>query len=256
MKKNKPSIPRCILYTRGIFMLLLSEAVLAELSTPAIAAFSAQQNMQIPEAWEPYQFDNIATTQYRIVKDNNDIVLMADSNNSASGLIQHIRFNPHEYPYISWRWKTIKPLAHSNAQKKSGDDYALRLYVNFDYDIDSLPYGEQFKIRLYKKLKGDNAPLASLNYIREKTLDKETIIASPYTKRVQMLVLQNQQSALNEWHFEQRNIVDDYKKAFGEAPKDVISIAIMSDSDNTQGSTRAMYGDIRISKTPANILPR
>ncbi len=233
-----------------LYSLFSVHTALAESTAPAVTAFSAQQNLQIPKVWQNYRFDKIDSTQYQIIKDNNDIILKAESKAAASGLIQHIRFDPNEYPYISWRWKAAKTLSQSNAKKKSGDDYVLRLYVNFDYDIDSLPYGEQFKIRLYQKLKGENAPLASLNYIWEKELPKETIIASPYTNRVQMLVLQNQQTALNEWQFEQRNIVEDYKKAFGEAPKDVISIAIMSDSDNTQGSTLAYYGDIRISKMP------
>jgi len=97
--------------------------------------------------------------------------------------------------------------------------------------------------------RGDNAPLASLNYIWENQLSKDTLIASPYTERVQMWVLQNRQSEPGVWNTEQRNIVEDYTQAFGEPPSDVISIAVMTDSDNTQGASLAYYGDIVLSKT-------
>ncbi|VAW61783.1 hypothetical protein MNBD_GAMMA11-2239 [hydrothermal vent metagenome] len=212
-------------------------------------AFAGENNQQLQSQWQAYGFGDIAHTDYSLVADSGGVVLKARSEDSASGLIHHIRFNPYEYPYISWRWKMLKAPAKSDARAKSTDDYALRLYINFDFDIDKLPFDEQFAARLYQKLKGEKAPLASLNYIWENNLSKETVIASPYTERVQMLVLQNRYSEEGVWNFEQRNIVDDYVKAFGEPPADVISIAVMTDSDNTQGSSLAYYGDIVLSKT-------
>lgn len=212
-----------------------------------IEAFSKQKNLKTPANWKSYHFNNIKKTQYSLIKDNGSIVLQADSKNSASGLIYNVRFNPLDYPYISWSWKLIESLEVSDAHNKNTDDYALRVYVNFDYDVNKLPYSEQFRVRLYQKIKGDSAPLASLNYIWEKGLKKASVLPSPYTNRVQMLVLQNKRSKNGVWYLERRNIVEDYIQAFGEAPGDVISIAIMSDSDNTKGKARAYYGDIVVS---------
>ncbi len=53
-----------------------------------------------------------------------------------------------------------------------------------------------------------------------------------------------------KWMTVKRDIVADYRKAFGEAPPAVIGIAIMSDSDNTGESATAWYGDIRLSHKP------
>lgn len=41
-----------------------------------------------------------------------------------------------------------------------------------------------------------------------------------------------------------RNIVDDYRRAFGEDPPHVGAIAIMTDTDNTGETATAWYGDI------------
>jgi hypothetical protein len=43
----------------------------------------------------------------------------------------------------------------------------------------------------------------------------------------------------------QRNLLDDYRQAFGEEPPNVGAIAIMTDTDNTGETAVAWYGDIR-----------
>jgi hypothetical protein len=43
----------------------------------------------------------------------------------------------------------------------------------------------------------------------------------------------------------ERNIVEDYRKAFGEEPPMISGVAIMTDTDNTGESVTAYYGDIR-----------
>ncbi len=70
-------------------------------------------------------------------------MVKAESNESASGLTKKIRFNPKEYPYLSWRWKVNKAIAGTDVTLKSGDDYAARIYVMFDYDVKDLAEDEQ-----------------------------------------------------------------------------------------------------------------
>ncbi len=221
----------------------ISKSTYAEIRSIEIPSFSSSDKNAISSNWKPYGFDGIEKTQYSLINDNKKLVIKANSKNAASGLIYNIRFNPLDYPYIIWSWKLIDKLKESDGRKKSTDDYSLRVYINFDADIEALSYAEQFRLKLYRKLRGESAPLASLNYIWEKDLPKESILPSPYTDRVQMLVLQNKHSKSGVWYTEKRNIVEDYMKAFGQPPGDVISIAIMSDSDNTEGHTQAYYGD-------------
>jgi hypothetical protein len=49
-------------------------------------------------------------------------------------------------------------------------------------------------------------------------------------------------------------VLDDYRTAFGDDPPPVNSIAIMTDTDNTDGEATAYYGDIvfRAADTSAN----
>jgi hypothetical protein len=47
---------------------------------------------------------------------------------------------------------------------------------------------------------------------------------------------------------EERNVYEDYKKAFGEEPSMISGVAIMTDTDNTGESATAYYGDIVFKK--------
>lgn len=239
--------------TFSLFILLSAPSSLlfaADAEKIIVGDFS-QQTDNISNAWNELTFGSIDEhTSYSLVKDQNINVVKAESNKSASGLTKVIRFNPKEYPYLSWRWKVNKAIPATDVTKKSGDDYAARIYVMFDYDVKDLPKDEQSQVNWYKFFNGKLPPLATLNYIWANKMAVGDIVSSAYTKRVKMLALKNKNSALQQWHVEERNIYEDYKKAFGEEPKEVISLAIMTDTDNTNSMAESYFGDIVISKQP------
>ena len=223
----------------------------AEENQQMILGDFSSQTRAIPQSWQPLTFGSIDEhTSYILVDDQNIKVIKAESNESASGLTKEISFNPKEYPYLSWRWKVNKAIPGTDVTAKSGDDYAARIYVMFKYDLKDLSENEQSRISWYKFFNGKLPPLATLNYIWANKMAVGNIVSSPYTDRVKMVILKNKESALQEWHIEERNIYEDYKNAFGEEPKDVISIAIMTDTDNTSAMAETYFGDIIVSKMP------
>jgi hypothetical protein len=74
------------------------------------------------------------------------------------------------------------------------------------------------------------------------------MVPNPYTDRVIMIVVESGEAKLNQWVKEERNIYEDYKKAFKEEPPAISGIAIMTDTDNTGESVTAFYGDIIFKK--------
>ena len=52
-----------------------------------------------------------------------------------------------------------------------------------------------------------------------------------------MVVLQAGDENAGKWIEQEINIIDDYKRAFGEAPPVTGGLAIMNDSDNTKESS-------------------
>ncbi len=204
----------------------------------------------LPPDWKPLTFKKIERhTTYKLVKDNDTVVMKAVAEASASGLTREIKINPKEYPIVQWRWKVTNILKKGDVHRKEGDDYPARIYITFEYDPSKLGFFEKVKYETIRLLYGQYPPLGAINYIWESKAPVGTIVPNPYTDRVKMIVVESGEAKLNQWVNEERNLYQDYKNAFGEEPPMISGIAIMTDTDNTGESTTAYYGDILFSKT-------
>ena len=203
----------------------------------------------LPPDWKPLTFKRIERhTIYKLVKENDVVVIKALAEASASGLTREIKINPKEYPIIQWRWRVIDVLKKGDVHKKEGDDYPARIYITFEYDPSKLGFFEKVKYETIKLLYGQYPPLGAINYIWESKAPIGTMVPNPYTDRVKIIVVESGEIKLNQWVSEERNVYEDYKKAFGEEPSMISGIAIMTDTDNTGESTTAYYGDILFKK--------
>jgi len=199
--------------------------------------------------WKPLTFKKIERhTTYKLIKDNDTVVVKAVAEASASGLTRAIKINSKEYPIIQWQWKVSNILKKGDMHKKEGDDYPARIYITFEYDPNKLGFFEKAKYEAVKLLYGQYPPQGAINYIWESKAPVGTIVPNPYTDRVKMIVVESGEAKLNQWVNEERNIYEDYKKTFGEEPPMISGLAIMTDTDNTGESAIAYYGDILFKK--------
>ena len=211
-----------------------------------VGVFSKEKiENKTPSHWKPVTFKNIERhTTYTLVKDGEDTVLKAVSEASASGLTREIKIDPKQYPILLWRWKVENILEKGDVSKKQGDDYPARIYITFEYDPSSLGLFEKAKFDLARLLYGQYPPIAAINYIWESNSPIGTIVPNPYADRVMMIVVQSGRTKLNQWIHEERNLYEDFKKAFGREPPMISGVAIMTDTDNTGERAIAYYGDI------------
>jgi hypothetical protein len=231
-------------------LILLLFAVLAPLAHSQqvieVGKFSMEKaENNIPSNWKPLTFKKIERhTTYSLVKDGETVVVKAISEASASGLTREIQIDPKEYRILQWRWKVENILKKGNVRLKEGDDYPARLYITFQYDSSKLSFFEKAKFEAARILYGQYPPIAAINYIWESKVPVSTFVPNPYTDRVMMIVLESGSDRLNQWVNEERNLYEDFKKAFGYEPPMISGVAIMTDTDNTDESAIAYYGDI------------
>jgi Protein of unknown function (DUF3047) len=199
----------------------------------------------LPTGWKPLTFSKIPRhTSYRVERVGNRYAVKAESDASASGIYREVNIDPKEYPGIAWRWKIDNLIEKADATKKDGDDYPARLYITFKYDPDQAGFMERAQYGIYKLLFGRYPPKAAINYIWDNRLPKETIISNAYTDKAKMIVVESGPSLVGQWVREERNLYEDYQKAFGSKPPPIIGVAIMTDTDNTREAATAHYGEI------------
>ena len=233
----------------GLLILVLSGNALC-LDIIEVGRFStATVGQGLPDGWKPLTFKKIEKhTTYTLVKDDDMVVVKAVAEASASGLTREIKINPREYPIVEWRWKIMNVLKKGDVQRKEGDDYPARIYIAFEYEPGKLGFFKKVEFLIARLLYGENLPLAAINYIWESKAPIGTMVPNPYTDRVMMFVVESGSPKLNQWVSEERNVYEDYKKAFGEEPPMISGVAIMTDTDNTGESAIAYYGDIFFKK--------
>ncbi len=211
---------------------------------------AANPGRNLPEDWKPLTFKKIQKhTTYELVRDDSQVVIKAVAEASASGLTRKSRINPKEYPIVQWRWKVKNILKKGDVHTKQGDDYPARIYITFEYDSSKLSFLEKRKYEMIRLLYGETPPLAAINYIWESKAPVGTMVPNPYTDRVMMFVVESGSAKLDQWLSEERNVYEDYKKAFKEEPPMISALAIMTDTDNTGESATAYYGDILFKKS-------
>lgn len=202
---------------------------------------------QVPANWHPLNFRRISKhTIYSVVDDNGISVVKAQSDQSASGLVRNITMDLREYPIIEWRWKISNLVDKGDPRRKEGDDYPARIYIIFGQDQSKLDFAD----KIARKLSGQDIPHSGLNYIWDNKTPIGSTMPNAFSDRLRMLVVQSGGDKLNQWQTEQRNVLEDYRKAFGAEPPLISGIAIMTDTDNTHERATAWYGDIRFKKAP------
>ncbi len=216
-----------------------------------VGSFSAETpGSHLPFGWLALTFKHIPRhTRYQLVKSAEGTVLEATADGSASGLSKGVTIDPKAFPIVRWRWKVGNLIEKGNPTTKSGDDYPARLYITFQRERGRTNAVDRAAAAMGRLLYGVELPYAAINYIWERHVQKETILPNAYTDRVRMIVVESGPERIGQWVSEERNVLEDYKRAFGEEPPLISEIAIMTDSDNTGESVQAWYGDISFHRT-------
>lgn len=207
-----------------IIIVIIGITSIAQADTIAVSQFATEGL----SGWNTKIFKG--RTEYLPVQEDGKTVVKAHSVASASGLFKDVKLDPTRFRYLHWSWKINATIKNGNERTKSGDDYAARVYVVFPG-------------RFFWQTK-------AINYIWANRLAKEESIPNAFTGNAMMLAVESGSDKSGIWVTEERDVLADYRRLFGEKPREIGAIAIMTDTDNTGGEATAWYGDISISTGP------
>jgi len=214
-------------------------------SLPVGPFSTASAGGPFPDGWVPLTFEKIPRhSRYALVDDHGTVVVKATSTGAASGLIRKVRIDPETYPVIRWRWKVAGVYQRGDVTRKAGDDYPARLYVTFVYDPSRAGFLDRAIFESARLARGEYPPMGAITYIWASKAPTGEIHDNPYTDKVKMIVVRSGAADAGRWFSESRNLLEDYRRAFGSDPTAVSGVAIMTDTDNTGASGTAYYGDI------------
>ncbi|MEO8717560.1 MAG: DUF3047 domain-containing protein [Burkholderiales bacterium] len=216
-----------------------------------VARFSSMRaGASLPDDWVGWGLHSgKRPTEYRLVHAVPGTVLEAVAENAATGLYRRIRVDPHRQSLLEWSWRVDHLIDGADLSNAAREDSAARLVVSFYGDPKRLDFQQRALLRLAKAFAGEPLPFAMLIYVWSNAIPVETTLPSPQIDRIRMIVVESGGEHLGQWRHYRRNVVEDYRRAFGEDPEDIVAIGVLTDSDNMQRSARALYGDITL-RTP------
>ena len=210
--------------------------------------FSVEKSKNgMPDGWHFYRIAPYKkNTIYRLEKYQGRTVLAANSKTSASGLAVKLRPRSVQNLWLQWEWKAVGAIPQADNAQSQYDDAPLRILVAFDGNKSNLPLKEKLTFEMASLISGQEMPDATVMYVWSGKNSVNTVLNNAHTSRVKMIVVDSGWDGLGEWRKHERDLVADYTLAFGEAPGNVIGVALLTDTDNTKSETRALYGDIEL----------
>ena len=184
-------------------------------------------------------------TVYSLARVEGRVVLRGSADKSASLYVAPVRPAMMAPTTVSWDWKTDALVPGADNRDKAREDAPLRVLVQFDGDITTLPDEEQKRFKRAKNLTGLQPPYAVLMYIWSDQVAVGSVIASAHTSQVKMLAVASGTGGLGSWQSVQRNLIEDYRRAYGAEPGPVLGVGVMTDTDNTGTKAVGEYADIR-----------
>lgn len=177
-------------------------------------------------------------TLYEVVTDDGQRVLHAVSKSANAGLLREVVGPAPAEARLRWRWKVQAPLTgNTRERERAGDDYAARVFVVFETSLNPLR-------------------TRAINYVWAASEKTGAVFPSPYTKSVGIVVLRSGDLEAGQWRLENRDVLADYRTFFGEPPRRISAVAVLSDTDNTKGEAEAWFADLILETRPAAAAPR
>lgn len=215
-------------------------ALLAGCATPVTSPPPAA------EGWQPLALPGKRPTSYSWTEKDGRPALEAASERSAS--IWRKKLDPAlgSVGEVSFSWWAQGLIANANVSDVDREDAVARVIFGFGGDVDQLPLRTRMKFELAQALTGEAPPYATLMYVWDSKLPVGTVVVNPRSDRIRKIVVDSGPAELRRWREHRRNLVEDFRLAFGEAPGPLLSMAVMTDSDNNRASARTWYGPVEL----------
>lgn len=196
--------------------------------------------------WETTPLPTKRPTRYTPTVIDGRPVIQADAESAVSLYRRRVHVAPTELGRLSFSWMVPELIAAADLSRSEAEDAPVRVVLAFDGDRSKLSYKNRLLSDLLEAVMGEEPPYATLMYVWDNRAPLESVIIAGRTDRIRKIVVDSGPTQAAIWRLHERDIASDYQRAFGEAPGALISIALMTDSDNTRSTTRAYYGEVRL----------
>jgi hypothetical protein len=217
----------------GLVTLLLAVTAVAMAATDAVMVEDWSRieagTRGVPPGWQKQNWGS-PKYDFTVLSESPGRVLRMRSDDDSSTISKELSVDVKQFPVLQWRWKVVVLPKGGDARRKQTDDEAAQLYVTFP----RFPSAVRSRI---------------IAYIWDAKAPAGAIFPSQKVGTVTFVVVRSGEADLDRWLTETRNVHDDYKRIYGEAPAEVVGgVSISINSQNTHSRAESFFGEILFRK--------
>jgi Protein of unknown function (DUF3047) len=202
------------------------------------------------EGWRHFPLPGKTATIYNVSQQDGRKALTAKAGTSASMMRRDVHIPAANLEDIRFSWQVPKLIEGADLAERDLDDSPVRVVLTFDGDKTKFSTKNAVLSELAQVMTGEPLPYATLMYVWCNKRQAGSVVINPRTDRIRSVVVESGSKNLLQWLDYKRNIRADFEKAFGEMPGNLISVGIMTDSDNTKTKAAAAYGKVFVGEKP------
>ncbi len=185
----------------------------------------------IPDGWKGQNWGS-PKYDFRVVAEDGGKALHMKSEGDGSTISKEVKVDVRQYPYLAWRWKAIALPKGADLRNTATDDEACQVYVTFP----------RFPTAVRSRI---------LGYVWDTTAPVGLFAPSQKTSTVTYVVVRSGAAEVGRWLSETRNVLEDFKRAYGDAPaEDAGLVSIGIDSNDVRDRAECVIGAIAFKKQP------
>lgn len=226
--------------------LWVSTALLLAACAAPPAVETEAETTAAAEGWHAVHLPGKTHTRYGAEAKAGRAAIGARSERSASLWRRKLNVQAGAVHEVTFSWWVQDLPSQASVADAAREDAAARVLFSFDGNAAKLPMRTRAMFELAEALTGERPPYATLMYVWDATAPVGSVIVNPRSDRIRKIVVDSGTTQLGRWRDHRRNLAQDFRLAFGEAPGNLTSMAVMADSDNTQSSARSWFGAIEL----------
>lgn len=162
----------------------------------------------------------------------NGRALVVEANNSGGFMIVRFRgVDLGKHPRLHWRWRIVRPMKVA-VGRRDPDDQACVIYIADGTQVRQRCVGYRWEF---------NTPVGATAMLKY----------GGGIRLVKAFCLRNRETPAGEWVEEERDVVADFKDAFGVAPAHDFVVVIGGNSQHSRSNTRVEIDYIEFRSAPA-----
>ena len=220
----------------------------AALSTAATRGAAPSEDLN----WEIFRVPGKESTRYSYEQHDGRDAVLALANASGSILRHRQRIEPADLGGVSFSWNVpIAGAAIADGKAVNGslpelEDVPVRVVLAFEGDRSKFSFKNTMLNELSMLITGEELPFATLIYAWSRVNPAGDVVVNERTDRIRKIIVNSGDHGYNQWLAYERDVRADYRKAYGEEPGALLSFAVFTEGERSEGPLQAWYGPVKL----------